>query len=285
MSYLKTTITSSIIKKFVMALTGFVLVAFLFMHMLGNLQTFEGEPNAINAYANFLQTLPWEFLWGFRAVMALCILLHLLMGYLLVLENKAARPQKYAVKKYLAASFAARTMIYTGTVIILFVVLHLMHFTLLNIDPVFKKLEWVATSGMYEGKTIHDVYAMLVYGFSCDIVSVLYIVALAAIALHLAHAVSSMFQTIGFRNEKVRYILNKIAVLYAVVIFFGFASNPAAVLLSKYTCINIFPQSQIVEQINAQKNNDKIFVSYKGIECQKSAKAALCVKKAAEQGK
>ena len=153
-------------KKFVIAVTGFVLASFLLIHMLGNLQTLEGGPHAINAYANFLQTLPWEILWGFRLSLGVCFILHLLTAYVLVLENNKSRPQRYSVKKSLASTFASRTMIFSGTIIALFAVIHIMHYTELNLDPSFKLLEWKATAGMYEGKTLHDVYAMLILGFS-----------------------------------------------------------------------------------------------------------------------
>ena len=137
MGTIKKSILSSLVKKFVMAITGFVLASFLLVHMLGNLQTLEGGPHAINAYANFLQTLPWEFLWGFRCALAACFVLHFLMAYLLVVENNKARPQTYAVKKNLASTFASRTMIYTGTIVIAFGIIHILHYTMLKLNPEF----------------------------------------------------------------------------------------------------------------------------------------------------
>ncbi len=264
MGKLRKSLLSSLIKKFAMAITGFVLASFLLVHMLGNLQTLEGGPHAINAYANFLQTLPWEFLWGFRAVLLLCFAVHFLTAYMLVLENSKARPQTYAVKKSLASSAAARTMIYSGSIVILFVVLHIMHYTVLNLNPEFKTLDWVATSGMYEGKSIHDVYAMMLLGFSNPWVSAAYIVAMIAIAFHLSHGVSSMFQSVGFRDEKWRYILNSIAVAYCVIIAAGFSINPAGVLLSKYTPCKLFPVCQVSKQFEAQKAAGKnpIYIDY-----------------------
>ncbi len=271
MSKLLKTINSSLIKKFVMAITGFVLVSFLFIHMLGNLQTFEGGPHAINVYARFLQTLPWEILWSFRGVMALCIVLHFLMGYLLVLENKKARPQKYAVQKFVTASLAARTMIYSGTVIIIFVVFHLMHFTILNLDPVFSKLHWI-----HDGTNYHDVYAMMIYGFSSTAVSVGYIVALAIMCYHLSHAVSSMFQSLGLRNEQTRKYLGWIAIAYSIIIFLGFSTNPAAVLASKYTPCKAFPVESVVSQIEAAQaaGAEEIYVNYAC--CDKKAECSDC---------
>ena len=264
MGTIKKSILSSLVKKFVMAITGFVLASFLLVHMLGNLQTLEGGPHAINAYANFLQTLPWEFLWGFRCALAACFVLHFLMAYLLVVENNKARPQTYAVKKNLASTFASRTMIYTGTIVIAFGIIHILHYTMLKLNPEFKVLDWVATSGMYEGKTLHDVYAMMILGFSNTWVSLAYIFSMVVIGFHLSHGVSSMFQSGGFRDEKWRYRLNAIAVAYCVVIAAGFSINPAAVLISKYTPLEIMPVNEVVSQIEKQKAEGKspIFVNY-----------------------
>lgn len=264
MGTIKKSILSSLVKKFVMAITGFMLASFLLVHMLGNLQTLEGGPHAINAYANFLQTLPWEFLWGFRCALAACFVLHFLTAYLLVVENNKARPQTYAVKKNLASTFASRTMIYTGTIVIAFGIIHILHYTMLKLNPEFKVLDWVATSGMYEGKTLHDVYAMMILGFSNTWVSLAYIFSMVVIGFHLSHGVSSMFQSVGFRDEKWRYRLNAIAVAYCVVIAAGFSINPAAVLISKYTPLEIMPVNEVVSQIEKQKAEGKspIFVNY-----------------------
>ncbi len=276
---IKNSILTTLIKKFVMAITGFVLASFLLIHMLGNLQVFEG-PSAINAYANFLQTLPWEILWGFRLGLAACFVLHFCLAYLLVVENAKARPQSYSVKKSQACTLAARTMIYTGTLVILFVVVHLLHYTVLCLNPEFTQLEWRATSGMYEGKVLHDVYAMLVLGFSNVWVSAGYIVAMLAIAFHLSHGVSSMFQSVGFRNEKWRYILNTVAVVYCFVIALGFCVNPAAILVSKYTDCQIVPVKCMLKQYDALKNTKgQIFIKYdcSKIKCAEKAAPAAAI--------
>lgn len=261
---MKKSLMSSLMKKFVMAVTGFVLAAFLLVHMLGNLQTLEGCPTAINVYAHTLQTLPWEFLWGFRAVLALCFVLHFSMAFLLVLENNKARPQKYAVRKYLVATPAARSMIYTGVVVIAFILIHILHYTVLKLNPEFKQLDWVATSGIYEGKTLHDVYAMMILGFSNVWVSLGYIVAMVIIAIHLSHGVSSMFQSIGIRDEAWRYRLNAVATAYCAIIALGFSLNPIAVLASKYTPCKLLPVDCVIKQYEAQKNagKEQIFINY-----------------------
>ena len=276
MSNLTKTLSSSLIKKFVMAITGFALASFLLIHMLGNLQVLEGGPHAINAYANFLQTLPWEILWGFRLGLGLCLVIHFAMAYLLVMENKKARPQTYSVKQSVVSSAAAKTMIYTGTVILLFAVVHILHYTVLCLNPEFKSLDWVCGSGMYEGKTLHDVYAMVILGFNNVWVSLGYIVAMFAIGFHLVHAISSMFQSVGLRNEQVRYKLNAVALIYAVVIFGGFSIAPVSVLISKFTPCQILPVKEVVKQYEelAPKADGKaIFIDYKFLECSSCDKA------------
>lgn len=276
---IKKSILSSVLKKFLMAITGFVLASFLLIHMLGNLQTLKGGPHAINAYAHTLQTLPWEILWGFRLTLLACFVVHFLTAYMLVLENNRSRPQQYAVKKSLSSTLAARTMIYSGTIVIAFVVLHIMHFTVLNLDPEYKILDWVATSGMYEGKTLHDVYAMLIMGFSNPWVAAAYIFAMIVIAFHLSHGVSSMFQSVGLRNEAWRYRLNAIAVVYCVVIAVGFSINPLAVMISKYAGCNILPVNCIVKQVEAQRaaGAKKIFVNYDFLNANKAAKCNVSI--------
>ena len=280
MGKLKRTLLSSLIKKFVMAITGFVLASFLLVHMLGNLQMLEGGPNAINAYANFLQTLPWEFLWGFRIVLAACFVLHFLTAFLLVVENRNARPQAYAVKKSLASSPAARTMIYSGIIILLFAIVHIMHYTVINLNPELKELDWVATSGMYEGKTIHDVYAMMIVAFSNDWVAIAYIVSMILIGFHLSHGVSSMFQSVGMRDEKWRYRLNAIAVIYCTIVAAGFSLNPLSVLVSKYTPCQILPQQEVMKQFDAQKAQNKtpIFIDYNFLKNCKTCSSTAPVK-------
>ncbi len=274
---IKKSTLSSLTKKFVMAVTGFVLASFLLVHMVGNLQTLEGGPHAINAYAHFLQNLPWEILWGFRLSLLFCFILHFLTAYLLVLENRASRPQRYAVKKSLSSTLAGRTMVYTGTIMIAFAVLHLLHYTVLNLNPEFKELNWVAGSGLYESKTVHDVYAMLILGFSNDWVAIAYIASMAVIGFHLSHGVSSMFQSIGLRNEHWRYRLNAAAIAYCVIIAVGFSLNPLAVLLSKYTDLQILPQREIVSQFEKLQSPDKkpIFIDYNFL-CEKTRTKNAC---------
>ncbi|MEE4236000.1 MAG: succinate dehydrogenase cytochrome b subunit [Anderseniella sp.] len=236
---------SSLGKKYIMALSGLVLVGFVVGHMVGNLQMFL-HPDWINEYAYKLQHLPYGLLWVVRTVLLVCVIAHVLTAILLVVENKRARPEGYVEKAHLQASFASRTMRYSGTILLVFIVFHIMHFTVQNIHPEFKELETqlegVGTMHhVYDklaatGKThVHDVYSMVAYGFSTrywfGAVPVFYILSMGLLCFHLMHGISSMFQSLGLRNAVWRGRLDRIALVVALVVFVGFASLPLATLL------------------------------------------------------
>lgn len=245
---------SSLFKKYLMALSGLVLVGFAFGHMAGNLQMFL-HPDWINEYAYKLQHLPYGLLWVVRLVLLICVIVHVVTAVLLVLENKKARPAGYDVKKSLQASFASRTMRYSGVILLAFIVYHILHYTVQSTNPEFKDLhtpiEGVECSGYPQSRTIwgvydklsahgeypeaaalnvHDVYSMVAIGFSSPLVSVFYLISMGLLCLHLSHGISSMFQSLGLRNALWRARLDKVALVLGVVIFIGFASIPVAVL-------------------------------------------------------
>jgi len=199
-----------------MALTGLVLAGFVLGHMSGNLLMFKG-PQAINAYAEWLHSHPGA-LWIARVILILSVIGHIWTGILLTLENRAARAGGPAVDATRRASLSSRTMPYSGIVILAFLVFHLLHYT-------FRK---VALGGKDFGE---DVYAMVVFGFSSPAVSVFYIVSMLLLCLHLSHGVSSVFQTLGLRNERWRGRVDLIATAYGWIITLGFISIPLAVLL------------------------------------------------------
>ncbi len=248
----------SLVKKYLMAVTGLILVGFVGGHMLGNLQMFE-SPEAINKYAYFLQHLPWEFLWGYRVGLLACLVIHFAMGISLKLENYAARPKKYDINATVKASLASRSMVMTGTIIVVFFVLHIMQFTLQNLQPVTQAFDYVNA----DGKVIHDVYAMVVWGFSQDWYAIFYIVAVLCLGIHVSHGASSMFQSVGLRNERVRGFFGCLAACFALAIFGGFALLPAGVLASKYIpCVKIFPVQQVMEKGAAWDGQNPIFIQY-----------------------
>jgi len=221
--------SSTIGRKMVMALTGFVLAGFVLVHMLGNLQ-FLISPEAINTYAHHLQTLPAPILWGFRAIIALSVLLHVWSAATLAKEKIDARPVAYQVNKTVKASYASRTMMVSGIVLLCFIIFHILHFTV-KVAPEPYTPDTV-TIELHE-QTLHvpDVYTMMVHGFQNKWISVFYLIGTGLLCMHLSHGVSSMFQTVGLRNESWRYKLDVIAFLYGWVVFIGFAIIPLSVMV------------------------------------------------------
>lgn len=218
--------TSTIGKKFLMALTGFVLAGFVLVHMLGNL-TFLISPEAINAYAHHLQSLPLPILWGFRGVLLLSVAVHVWMAVLLTMENRRARPEGYKIKKSVQATYASRTMMMSGLIILSFIIFHIAHFTLKVAPAPYTPLDYT----LADGHVVPDVYRMMVEGFQNPWISAFYVVATGLLCIHLSHGVSSMLQTLGLRNETWRYKLNFLAGAYGLIIFAGFAVIPLSVMV------------------------------------------------------
>lgn len=220
-----------------MAITGAILTLFVLVHMLGNLQLFLG-PNVINEYAHKIQHLPYGLLWINRIILLAATAIHVWMAILLTKENNAARPKNYEVKRTVQATLASKTMGVSGSIILLFIVFHILHFTTRSIYPEFKS---EAYHTMLNGEQVYNVYKMLVDGFSIVWVSLFYILSMGLLCLHLSHGVSSMFQSLGLRNKKWRPSFKIFANLYAWIVFLGFISIPVAVLLSNYTPLNLIP--------------------------------------------
>ncbi len=227
----------SIIKKYLMAITGAILTVFVLAHMAGNLQIFLG-PNAINEYAHKLQHLPYGLLWVNRIFLLAATAVHVWMAILLTAENRIARPQGAHLTKSVQATLSSKTMGLSGSIILIFIVFHILHFTVRSIYPVFQTDAFYTT---LNGEQIYNVYKMMVDGFSVTWVSLFYIIAMGLLCMHLCHGVSSMFQSLGLRNKKWRPRLHVFAHIYAWVVFLGFIAIPVAVLITKYTSINLLP--------------------------------------------
>jgi succinate dehydrogenase / fumarate reductase, cytochrome b subunit len=223
MNIVRTFFRSTIGKKYVMAITGLVLFGFVLGHMVGNLQIFFG-PERINGYAALLKSQP-GVLWGARLALLLMATLHIYAAVTLARGNRAARPVPYDSSKAYKASYASRTMIWSGLIIFAFVIYHLLHFTVGVVDPAYLQMRDEA------GR--HDVYGMVLAGFSSPLVSGFYILAVGLLCLHLSHGVSSMVHSIGFRMKGNERLVNQIAVTSAWVIFLGNISIPLAVLLDR----------------------------------------------------
>lgn len=226
---------SSLLKKYLMALTGLVLVGFVFIHMLGNLQMF-CMPEKLNAYAHGLHSLPPALMWGSRIFLLLTVVVHILVGVSLVRENRAARPRNYEVNNSRAASVASKFgflgnlyMPVSGLVILAFIPFHILHYTVRAAFTGIVEAQYHNAATLADGTPVDNVYAMVVDGFSHPGVAIFYIVGMVLLFAHLAHGVSSMFQSVGFRNEKWRPRLDLLAKGYAIVVAAGFIAIPVGV--------------------------------------------------------
>lgn len=219
---------SSLGKKYIMAITGLGLFAFVIGHMLGNLQIFLG-PEPINRYAHFLQSTP-ELLWPARIGLLILVGLHIWSAIRLAAENKAARPIGYAGQPApVAASYASRTMLLSGLIVATFIVYHLLHFTV--------KVPAINLTGqdfrmLVDPESHHpNVYRMMVTGYSNAWVSGFYILGMALLCLHLSHGVSALFQSLGLKSKSLGPLIDRFAIVAAAIIFLGNCSIPVAVLL------------------------------------------------------
>ncbi len=209
-----------------MAITGLVLFGFVLGHLVGNLQVFLGSSEPINRYGAFLQGLG-ELLWGVRLFLLAMIVLHIVFTIKLRAENRAARPARYAVAQRRASSAAARWMLLSGLMVLCFIVFHLLHFT----------VQVAAVNGLgqdfqtlHDAKGRHDVYRMMILGFSNPFASGFYIVGVGLLAFHLNHGFGSLFQTLGLNSGKLRPLWEKGGPTLSWLIFLGYASIPVAVL-------------------------------------------------------
>lgn len=206
---------SSIGRKVVMAVTGAILFAFVLGHLAGNLTVYLG-PEALNGYAVFLrQFLHGAGLWIARAVLLLAVILHIWSATSLTLSSRAARPVGYREREWTESTYASRTMRWSGVIILVFVIYHLLHFTFGTVHPSF-----------IEG----DVYHNFVEGFRSVPVSLFYILAMVLLGLHLRHGVWSMFQTLGVSHPRYIRWAHVAAWIFAALVVLGNVSFPIAVL-------------------------------------------------------
>jgi len=206
---------SSVGKKAVMAVTGIIGVLFVIGHMVGNLQVFQGAER-LNAYGHLLHGPLNELVWGARVVLLLALVLHVVAAYQLTMRNRAARPVEYATRTPQVSTLASRTLRWGGVLLLAFIVYHLLDLTIGTVNPAF-----------VEG----DVYANLLGSMRRPLIAVFYIVAMAALALHLYHGAWSSLRTLGVAQASVSPLKRRAAVIIAIAIAAGFAVVPLAVLL------------------------------------------------------
>jgi succinate dehydrogenase / fumarate reductase cytochrome b subunit len=219
--------TSTLGRKYIMGITGIGLVGFIIIHMLGNLQIFLGQ-DTLNHYAMLLKASA-EVLWGFRLGLLALVVLHIAAAISLVMDNRKARPVGYIDESTVQASYASRTMKYSGVIVLAFLIYHILHFTAKVTYPQYHGDDYKTT--LADGTPVVDVYSMVVHGFSNPWISAFYIIAVGLLCMHLSHGVSSMFQSLGLRTRKNEGILKYAASGLSVVIFLGMSAVPVAVLL------------------------------------------------------
>lgn len=217
-------IFSSIGKKSIVAVTGILLVLFIIGHLIGNLTVFLG-PDALNSYAEKLHSLG-PILWVVRLGLLGVVGLHIYFTMLLWKENQKARPKKYIASNPIGTTVFARTMRLSGLVVVAFVVFHLAHFTVRVVDSSYQSM-----TTTLDGTQVHNVYAMVVKGFSNVPVVAIYVVGLFLLTFHLSHGLGSVFQTVGITNTRIRKNYEFGGRTLAWLLFFGFVSIPIAILV------------------------------------------------------
>lgn len=218
---------SSVGRKLLMAGTGFILLLFVCVHLLGNSSIFFG-PDAINAYAKHLHDLG-PLVWIFRLVMLVVFGVHIALGVQLTLENKAARQVAYSAKENLRSTFSSRTMIVSGLVLLAFIIYHLLHFTLQlpGITPFSAKANLVPL----DGHLTPDVFDMVVMSFHKVFITLIYVVGMIFLFLHLGHGVQSFFQTMGWTNDKSFEGIGVFGKAVAIVLLLGYVSIPVLIII------------------------------------------------------
>jgi succinate dehydrogenase / fumarate reductase cytochrome b subunit len=213
-------------KKYVMAITGIIGIGYIVAHMVGNLKMYLGKGSdgvyEIDHYGEFLRELLVPIvprtvtLWLLRSVLIVALILHLHAAYSLTVMNRRARPVKYqSARDYQIANFASRTMRWTGIIVLLFIIWHLLDFTGGQLNPDFVR-----------GEVYRNVDASL----SRVPVAIFYILANLALGVHLYHGTWSLFQSMGWASPRFNVWRRYLATGLATVVVVGNVSFPVAVL-------------------------------------------------------
>jgi succinate dehydrogenase / fumarate reductase cytochrome b subunit len=201
-------------KKIVMGITGLIGIGFVIGHMAGNLLAFRG-PDAINAYSRFLRSTG-ELLWIVRIVLIVAVILHVIAAVQLTLQNRAARPLGYVNRKPQVSTWASRTMRVGGVLLLIFIPLHILHFTTGTIQP----------AGSFSDT---DVFANVVSSFQIWWVTLAYVVVMVALGLHLYHGAWSSVRSLGLSQPSRDPLHRTVALAVAAIVWAGFTAIPIAV--------------------------------------------------------
>jgi len=212
MNWIITTITSSIGKKLLMAITGLCFCIFLTAHLAGNLTLYAGQ-ESFNSYAEHLHSLG-PLITVAEMGLLLFGIIHILTGIILFYQNFTARPEKYALKKSAGGrTLGSSTMPYTGLIIIAFVILHLINFHFID-------------------KTDTTIFQIVANAFSKTAYIIIYVFAMMVVALHVSHGLWSAFQTIGANHPKYMPFIRKAGIAFSILIGIGFGFIPVFISLT-----------------------------------------------------
>jgi succinate dehydrogenase / fumarate reductase, cytochrome b subunit len=212
-------LSSSIGRKYIMAITGLIWSGFVAAHMAGNMLIFVGA-EAYNKYGHAIVNNP--FIYVAEAALVITILGHAFNGVSLWLRNQNTKPQKYAVtpKGVKGASLASKTMVYSGSITLVFIILHLITF---KYGPVYQV--------DYGNGPIRDLHRLMVEVFQTPAYVAWYLACLVLVGLHLYHGFSSSFQTLGINHPRYNTAIKKLGMAYGVIVAAGFISQPLYVFL------------------------------------------------------
>ena len=208
-------------KKWVMAITGIIMMGFVFAHMAGNLHLFQGE-RELNEYGASLRTiggglLPHSFaLWGLRIILLLALAVHLHATWTLTQINRRSRPVRYqAGRNYQAATFASRFMRWSGVFLLVYIIYHLLDLTIGWVNPDYRR---------------DEPYHNLVASLQNPIVAVFYIVAMLFLGIHLYHGAWSFFQSLGINNPRINAARRSFGTAFAAIVTLGFMIVPIVIV-------------------------------------------------------
>jgi succinate dehydrogenase / fumarate reductase, cytochrome b subunit len=219
MSWVSKTLSSTLGKKLIMALTGLFLILFLIGHVSGNTLLFKNDGGeAFNIYAKFMTTNPAVKLLSY--ITYISVLAHVVYSIILTKSNKTARPIGYAISKSETNSaWSSRNMGVLGTIVLIFIVIHLQGF--------WYKMHWGNLPMVeYNGEQYKDLFAIVQFAFQQEWLVALYVLSMAFLGFHLSHGFSSAFQTLGLNHVKYSPAIKKIGLAFSIIVPALFASMP-----------------------------------------------------------
>lgn len=225
MSWVSKTFNSTLGKKLLMALTGLFLILFLVGHVSGNTLLFKNDGGqAFNEYAKFMTTNPFVKILSY--VTYISVLVHVVYAIFLSRRNKSARPVGYAVSNASTnSSWNSRNMGVLGTIILIFLVIHLQGF--------WYQMHWGNVPMVeYNGEQYKDLFTIVQFAFQAEWLVALYVISMVMLGFHLAHGFESAFQTLGLNHVKYSPAIKKLGLAFSIIVPALFASMPLYIYFS-----------------------------------------------------